>query len=167
MVKDIQMVCTHEPDATIGAFHLPNEHPYSLFHSIQCAVVCAFIMQDEGFSEQEQKMIIAASLTANVGMHALQEQLAKQDGMLTPDQDDEVKLHPEKSVRLLQTIGVEDKTWLRTVLEHHERGDASGYPQSLTLDKISKGGLMLAIAIVMVPWYRYAIIVNRFSLRMR
>lgn len=146
LVGDIQAMCLHEADATIGVFHLPNDHPYSLFHSIQCAIVCAFILQDEDFSEHEQKMIIAAALTANVGMHALQDQLAKQDGMLTPDQDDEVKLHPGKSVGLLQGIGVKDKTWLTTVLDHHERGDGLGYPRGLSMDKISKGALMLTIA---------------------
>jgi len=146
LVADIQQICTQEPDATIAAFHLPNEYPYSVFHSIQCAILCAFITLEEGFSEHEQKMIIAAALTANVGMHVLQDQLAKQDGMLTPDQDDEVKLHPEKSVRLLQAVGVEDKTWLTTVLDHHELGDGSGYPHGLTMADICKGGLMLAVA---------------------
>lgn len=146
MVGEIQQLCKMEADATIAAFHLPNEHPYSLFHSIQCAILCAFISEAEGYGEHEQKMLIAAALTANVGMHALQDQLAKQDGMLTPDQDDKVKQHPQQSVRLLQAIGVQDKTWLATVLDHHECGDRSGYPRGLVLAEISKGGQMLAIA---------------------
>lgn len=146
LVNDIRQMCSIEPDPTIAAFHLPNNYPYSLFHSLQCAIVCAFIMQDEGFSEHEQQMIVAAALTANVGMHALQDKLAEQDGLLTPDQDDMVKAHPEKSVRLLKAIGVQDKIWLTTVLDHHERGDGSGYPRGLLLEEISKGGQMLAIA---------------------
>ncbi len=146
MAGEIKQLCELEPDATIAVFHLPNEYPYSLFHSIQCAIVCALIMQEEGLDEQQQKMIIAAALTANVGMHALQDKLAKQDGMLTPDQDDEVKLHPEKSVRLLQAVGVKDKTWLVTVLDHHEQGGGTGYPRGLVLEQISKGGLMMAVA---------------------
>ena len=146
MVTDIQTLCTVEPDATIAAFHLPNEYAYSLFHSLQCAIVCTFIMQDEKYDQHKQNMIIAAALTANVGMHALQDQLAKQDGMLTPDQDDEVKLHPEKSLRLLQGVGVDDKEWLSAVLDHHERGDQQGYPRGLAMDKISDGGRMLSIA---------------------
>lgn len=146
LVAEIQQLCHVEPDATIAAFHLPNEHPYSVFHSIQCAILCAFVSREDGLGEHEQKRVIAAALTANAGMHALQDQLAKQDGMLTPDQDEEVKQHPQKSVRLLQAIGVEDGTWLGAVLDHHECGDQSGYPRGLALSEISKGGQMLAIA---------------------
>jgi len=146
MVNDIQAMCLHEPDATIGIFHLPNDYAYSVFHSVQCAILCAFMSREAGLGEHEQRMIIAAAMTANVGMHALQDQLAKQDGMLTPDQDDEVKLHPEKSVRLLKAIGVQDTIWLTTVYSHHELGDGSGYPRGLALADIGKGGLMLAVA---------------------
>jgi len=146
LVTDIQQMCESEPDATIALFHLPNDYAYSLFHSIQCAILCAFITRDEGFNTHEQKMITAAALTANVGMHALQDILASQDGMLTPDQDDEVKLHSEKSLRLLKAIGVNDKTWLTTVYDHHELGDGSGYPRGLAMENICKGGRLLAIA---------------------
>ncbi len=146
LVKVIQVLCKSEPDATIAMFHLPNDYPYSIFHSIQCAIICAFISAEEGFSEEDQQMLISAALTANAGMHKLQDILAKQDGMLTPDQDDEVKQHPEKTVRLLQGIGVDNTTWLTTVLEHHEIGDQSGYPRGLSLAEISKGAKMLALA---------------------
>ena len=145
LAKDIQEMCRLEPDAAIALFHLPNEHPYSVFHVIQCAILCAFLSQEEGLSEHDQRIVIAAALTANVSMHALQDRLSKQDGMLTPDQDDEVKLHPEKSVYLLQVVGVKDKIWLKTVLNHHERGDASGYPAGLLFDEIGQGGLMQAV----------------------
>ena len=146
LAKEIRQLCITEPDATIAAFHLPNEYRYSVFHSLQCAIVCAFILQDENQDEHSQLMIIAAALTANVGMHELQDQLARQDGMLTPDQDDEVKIHPEKSVRQLKNVGVSDKTWLQTILEHHELGNKTGYPRGLALDEICAGAKMLAIA---------------------
>ncbi len=146
LAKEIQAICMLEPDATIAVFHLPNEHPHSQFHALQCAILCAFLIQEEDFSEHEQQMIVAAALTANCSMHALQDKIAKQDGMLTPDQDDRVRSHPEKSVRLLQAIGVNDKTWLMTVLNHHERGDASGYPSGLMFDDIGKGSFILAMA---------------------
>jgi HD-GYP domain-containing protein (c-di-GMP phosphodiesterase class II) len=32
---------------------------------------------------------------------------------------------------MLQRAGVTDEAWLRYVLEHHERQDGSGYPNSL------------------------------------
>ncbi|MDH5447033.1 MAG: hypothetical protein OEY52_15910 [Gammaproteobacteria bacterium] len=146
LANGVQQLCQVEPDATIAAFHLPNDYRYSVFHSLQCAIVCAFILEEESLDDHTKKMIIAGALTANVGMHKLQDQLAKQDGMLTPDQDDEVKLHPEKSVRLLKSIGVDDKIWMMTVLDHHELGDQSGYPRALPLEKISIGAKMLAVA---------------------
>lgn len=146
LADDVLQLCDLEPDPTIAAFHLPNDYAHSLFHSIQCAIVCAFILQETDYDPHKKRILIAAALTANVGMHALQDEVAKQDGMLTPDQDDEVRLHPEKSVRLLQAVGVEDETWLAAVLDHHERGDQCGYPRGVTLDEVSEGGRMLAIA---------------------
>lgn len=146
LVKIIQALCKNETDETIAAFHLPNDYPYSVFHSIQCAIICALISSEEDWTLEDQEALISAALTANVGMHELQDVLAKQDGMLTPDQDDEVKLHPEKSFRLLKKVGVENDVWLSTVMQHHEIGDASGYPLGLNMDEIGRGAKMLALA---------------------
>lgn len=146
MASEIQQLCQYETDACIAVLHLPNEYRYSLFHSIRCAMICCLIMQDEDIGEHEQKMIIAAALTANVGMHELQDTLAKQQDKLSVEQRTAVDTHPEKSIKLLKAVGVTDRVWLMTILDHHERGDGSGYPRQLSLADISRGGLILAVA---------------------
>lgn len=146
LVEDIRHMCELEPDASLALLHLPEEYPPSLFHPIRRCIAAVFMLQSAELSDAEKSMILSAALTADAGMHNLLDQLARQDGLLTPDQDDEVKRHPVKGVRLLQAIGIQDKIWLKSLLQHHERGDGSGYPEGLSLEAICPGARILAIA---------------------
>ncbi|MDH5778561.1 MAG: hypothetical protein OEZ33_10135, partial [Gammaproteobacteria bacterium] len=43
LVKDLMNMCATEPDASIATIHVPNKYSYSLYHSIQCAVICVLL----------------------------------------------------------------------------------------------------------------------------
>jgi hypothetical protein len=59
----------------------------------------------------------------------LQAVLAEQDTPPTTRQRDRIRGHPEASVDLLRSAGVQDADWLAAVGQHHEQIDGSGYPQ--------------------------------------
>jgi hypothetical protein len=68
----------------------------------------------------------------NMGMTALQDQLARQHEPPTPEQRERIQRHPLDSAHLLSRGGVEDPVWLRLVQEHHETPDGLGYPAGKT-----------------------------------
>jgi hypothetical protein len=54
--------------------------------------------------------------------------------------------HPERSVRLLRSIGITDEEWLTAVELHHVRMDGSGYPHGLSGDAIPLGARIVGLA---------------------
>lgn len=68
-----------------------------------------------------------AALTMNIGMAQLQDQLALQDGPLTPEQKTEVDAHAAAGAERLTALGVSDADWLEAVRQHHEV--AAGAPE--------------------------------------
>lgn len=146
LVKDIIIMCLEEPDASIATIHLPNDYPYSIFHSIQCAIVCCLLAKHSNLPKREHQMLCGAALLANIGMHELQDQLFVQGGKVSDEQLAQIKQHPQRSVDLIKAVGIDNKLFLDIVMMHHEHINGNGYPAGLKQEQIVRGALILAVA---------------------
>ena len=66
---------------------------------------------------------MAAALMSDIGMREIQHVLFEQIAPLSSEQKAIVSTHPSRSCELLQAAGVEDKRWLESIEQHHERVD--------------------------------------------
>lgn len=105
---------------------------YPVVHALDCATVTALTARSMGMNEAMTRSLAGAALTMNVAMLELQAQMAEQDEKPTQRQLEQIRGHPERSVKLLQDAGIADASWLTAVAQHHERADGSGYPAGLT-----------------------------------
>ena len=138
--------CEENANAALAAVHLSKEFSYSVLHPLHAAILCKVLINRLSFSEDQQRSIISAALTMNVGMYALQETLFSQKDALSPQQKKGILKHPKESVFLLRQAGVKDKAWLDIILQHHERIDGSGYPDKKAGDAIHQGAKIVALA---------------------
>jgi len=159
LCAELQQLCTRDADALLGAVHLCHNQPYTRCHPIHTAVLCELVGQRLDMNAEHRQSLLAAALTANISMRALQETLHQQDGPLSDQQRAAVHRHPQESVDLLRHAGVVDPVWLRAVLEHHERFDGGGYPAGLRPSDLGREGQLLAIA------DRYAALVSSRTYR--
>ena len=162
IVQDVFELCETDPDAGLGAVHLYDTQRYTVVHPVHQALICAIVGFEMKLDEERTKSIIAAALTANISMNALQEVLHVQTTPLTEAQRDQIYDHPDDSVKILKHLGVTDELWLTIVEQHHERIDGSGYPANLTGDDIDEAAKLVAIsdrysAMVSTREYREAI----------
>lgn len=146
LAKEIQDIFEENSDAMLGAVHLIFEYDYTLVHPVHVSILCEMIGKAAGLSKEKRISNICAALTCNFSMNQLQEELQNQKGKLSERQLKEVQNHPKESTMLLKKAGVEDKVWLRCILQHHEKIDKSGYPFGASGDEISKEAKILAIA---------------------
>jgi HD-GYP domain-containing protein (c-di-GMP phosphodiesterase class II) len=110
----------------------PDKHSmYSVAHAMQCSIAVHLVAERMQYTPQERDSLVSAALTMNIGMTQLQGNLATQGTPPTPEQRALIRNHPQEGVELLQRVGVDDATWLRAVLEHHETPDGKGYPGRL------------------------------------
>lgn len=118
---------------------------YAVRHSIETAIVAMLLAQASGKTEKEIMTLACAALTMNVGMLDMHDQLQHRS-MLSREEQNAIRRHPEQSVSILRRAGVEDEDWLQCVLHHHENDDGSGYPFGKQRDEIPPNARWLALA---------------------
>lgn len=95
------------------------EH-YSAHHAMFCAVVSHLCSGWLDWEVEERKSLFAAALTMNIGMHALQDAMARQTSQPSKDQVKRIEEHPAASADMLASAGVKDECWLEVVRRHHD-----------------------------------------------
>jgi len=97
-----------------------NLGAYSSRHALYCAAVALLCCRELGWPAEEARLLVLASLTMNLGMVALQDELSFRERTPTVDQRRAVENHPVVSVEQLREAGIEDALWLEVVARHHE-----------------------------------------------
>lgn len=121
--KQLRLQSLRNADGALFAlFHLSASEirMYSATHAMLVSVMCGLAAREvlNWPAEQEQVLCLAA-LTMNLGMTDLQDKLAQQLPPPTPEQRKAIDLHAERSIEMLQKIGVSDIAWLEAIRCHH------------------------------------------------
>ena len=151
----LERLCGEEPDAMLGAVHMPSKMTISLFQPIQCAILCDAMIRHKDMSQKERISTLGAALTSNIGLRGFYEQAQKQDTPISATQRRLIAQHPQKSAKMVSEVGINDANWLKVILQHHELGDGGGYPGHLKDEQIVLGAKALAIA------ERYSMMLSR------
>lgn len=164
--KVIQKLCYENADAALGAVLLDQKTEYTRIHPVLCAILVELMSKRLQIPTEQRQSTIAAALTQNIGMLDLQEELTQVSAPLSTEQEQAVKVHPQKSTSILKALKITDQSWLDTVLYHHERPDGSGYPLGLQGEKIPSQARLLSLvdiysAMILPRKYRDGFYVKR------
>lgn len=109
-------------------FQLATNSPvgYSASHALVCAVLCHLIAVELNLAPGERDSLVHAALTMNIGMTALQDELATQMERPNQQQQDAIRAHPVKGGMMLANIGIVDDLWLDIVTGHHNELTGKG-----------------------------------------
>jgi len=146
MVTNVQRACDRDAHAAIASLFVLEGDSYPIKHSVDVAVLSEVMAKSMSVSREERRIIVAAALTMNIAMIALQEKLYRQESPLTNAQKQAINDHPKQSVIMLRRAGVEDKTWLKYVLAHHEAIMGTGYPNKLKASQYLENTQLIALA---------------------
>jgi HD-GYP domain-containing protein (c-di-GMP phosphodiesterase class II) len=110
-------------DGTLFALiHLSSTETqrYSATHAMLVSVMCAMASREVlKWPEPVENLLRKAAMTMNISMTDLQDKLATQPLPLSSEQRGAIGTHAERSVGLLQQLGITDAAWLEAVREHH------------------------------------------------
>ena len=93
---------------------------YSTTHSLVCAALCHIIALELQLPAGQRDSLVAAALTMNISMTALQDELAEQTTRPSVEQQTNIDAPSVKSCMLLARVGIKDELWLAIVASHHE-----------------------------------------------
>lgn len=139
-------LCALDADAALGSVLLQREPDYSVRQVVNAAIVTELLLVQRGVDAPTRRTVLAAALTMNIGMRALQNDLYSQAAPLTEEQKAAVLAHPVVGADTLKALGVPDAAWLSTVAQHHELLDGTGYPGRLSGEQISEFAQVVGLA---------------------
>lgn len=118
----LQDLVSHDIDAALYLmFQLASTSTvgYSASHALVCGTLCHIMAHELKLPQRERDSLVRAALTMNIGMTALQDELAEQRDRPTAAQQDAIRNHPLESQAVLERLFVTDALWLDVVGQHH------------------------------------------------
>lgn len=139
-------------DNTHGSVHifeiLTNMRQYddsTYAHSINVALISNVLADWLGMSKEEKHLVTQCGLLHDIGKLKIPDKIIKKPGRLTKEEYNVVKTHPIAGFEILTDYKLNPHI-ANVAMMHHERCDGSGYPLSLTADKIDKYAKIISIA---------------------
>lgn len=119
--------------------------PYTAGHQREVAQVAGAIARELGLAGEDVRGIEAAGILHDIGKVAVPSEILNRPGRLSRLEFEIIKLHAQTGSDIVAEIPF---PWpvSEMILQHHERLDGSGYPNSLTGGDILMGSRILAVA---------------------
>lgn len=117
-----------------------------IHHNIPRLVSIAHkIMRSLSVPEKERSLAIMGTQMHDLGKIWIPESILKEGNPLTPEENDLIKLHPEKGAEIAIELDFPEII-VAMILNHHENWDGSGYPQGLKGSEIPLLARVLRLA---------------------
>lgn len=144
-VEPVVASLVRNPDAFFWLEALRKRDDYAYAHAINCCALAAAFGRYLGFPEMVLRDLATGGMLLDIGMTRVPEELLQREGPLGAEEMRSVRDHVEQGLKLYDESGFgnEDvRTMLRT---HHERFDASGYPDGVPIRHIPLLGRIAGI----------------------
>ncbi len=127
------------------AHTVESRDPYTAGHQRRVAELAAAIASEMDFTADKVKGIHMASMIHDLGKISVPSEILSKPGRLSSIEFSIIKCHPQIGYDILKGI---DFPWpvAKTVLQHHERMNGSGYPYGLKGDEILPEAKILMVA---------------------
>ena len=124
-----------------------DQRPEIYDHSIRVALIALFLaIKSYFFSQKELVSFAAAAIFHDLGILHIPPDLLEPARKLGKSERHYLYAHPITGFLLLRKFPEYHPEISRTVFEHHERLDGSGYPRGLKADEICLGAQILMLA---------------------
>lgn len=104
-------------------------------HQLNCGLIASVFAAWQGMSKQDMFKLIQCGFLYDIGKFLLPSELFYKAGKLTDEEFDQMKTHTTLGHDLLSEVGMSGPIAL-SALQHHEKGDGSGYPDKLNVGQI-------------------------------
>jgi putative nucleotidyltransferase with HDIG domain len=113
-------------------------------HSVNVTVIAVLLGRAMGLAEPALHELGLAALLHDIGKAELSYRLRRPEDDFTTAEQHAYQSHVERGVQMATAMGV-GRDALRSIAEHHEMADGSGFPRHLKQQELSIGGRILAL----------------------
>jgi len=123
-----------------------NTEDYLSKHQLDVAILSASFGIEYEYSNASLHELVLGALLHDIGLVKVPEEILNASHILTEQEYETIKKHPEIGVSLLLEEDTISANTLNIIYQHHERIDGSGYPNALVGEEISEFARIVAIA---------------------
>ncbi|MGI8783813.1 MAG: HD domain-containing phosphohydrolase [Acidobacteriota bacterium] len=124
---------------------IDEKDPYTRGHSERVTRYSVIIGEQLGLAAEDLERLRVAALLHDVGKIGIDDGILRKPGMLTPEEFEIMKQHPEKGFNIVRKISLL-KDHISGIKHHHERMDGAGYPNGLRGEEISMQARIISVA---------------------
>jgi len=119
---------------------------YTFSHSVNVCTFAVALAQQLGYKDEKFLHDLGiGALLHDVGKSKISDRILNKKGSLSQVEFELMKKHPKWGVEILTSTDLIDPASYYPVLQHHERGDEKGYPNSLKLSEMHDFSKIVAI----------------------
>ncbi|MBP2665733.1 MAG: rpfG 15 [Firmicutes bacterium] len=146
MVEECVLPLIEDPTVLDNIQMMPHPEDYLYHHSVDVGILsgCLGLWLGRPFRELEE--IILGALLHDVGKALIPLKVLNKPGALTAEEMALMRFHSVRGYNFLKQNRELPRSILLCALQHHERMDGSGYPLSVTGDKIHPYAKTIAVA---------------------
>lgn len=146
LARLVNRICREAPDPCLALVHLYSVEPTATEQALFYSILCHFTAVELGMDDGRTVVLMAAALSANLALMPILDKLNASHKSLSDQQWNIIHRHPQLASQALHEVGIENRLLLKTVMQHHERADGSGYPDGLAGTSILPEAQLLAMA---------------------
>lgn len=141
ILSDIQS----SPNSMINLASIFTADGYLYHHSVNVTILATVIGLAKGYNQRQLTELGIGAMMHDIGMLNLPADLIKKAGSYSPPEWQSMKQHTVLGYEYLKTQDGVSTLSAHISLQHHERGDGSGYPRGLTLNEIHEYAKIVAV----------------------
>lgn len=145
MVESITASILRNPGALVGMLRIKTKDDYTFLHSVSVCTLLVAFSRSRGLDADTTFQAGLGGLLHDTGKALIPDHILNKPGRLTDEEFDIVKKHPQDGYDILRQSRDIGPIPLDITLHHHERCDASGYPDQQGAGAISELAQMAAI----------------------
>ncbi len=115
------------------------------WHSRRVSLYSRRLAEAYGVRGETLDRIEQGALLHDIGKVGVRDAILLKPAKLTPEEWEEMRLHPQYGYRMLSKVPYLHEASL-VILHHHERWDGNGYPSGLSGERISLGARVFSVA---------------------
>ena len=146
-LRDLNTQLKNALESTVNALGVivAQKDPYTAGHSERVARIAMALGHAMGLPQNRIETLRVAGNLHDIGKVSVPGEILNKPGRLTPEEFEQVKIHPETGFEILKDIPFHGPV-AEIVLQHHERYDGTGYPRGLKRDEALLEARILAVA---------------------
>ncbi|MDO3408839.1 HD-GYP domain-containing protein [Saccharibacillus sp. CPCC 101409] len=149
LVEDIMQplfnVLASQKDAVALLLLLNRDANYTYVHSMQVGMLSYYLSLWMGYPHIEASAICQAGYLHDIGKSTIPGEILNKPGRLTKEEYEVIKMHTVNGYEIIRN-SLGDTLAATAALQHHERGDGSGYPHGIKEDEIHPWSRIIAVA---------------------